>query len=127
MKSRLMCVATAAFTVACAGAQTDFATPANERAGSPEPTAAADGGGVSYQGGDGLSCPTAIAIVGAQGESDGVASEYAWIERHYPGARLKQQSLIDCGGAAADKMAIVTAEGADVVLFFDISRFFGKL
>jgi hypothetical protein len=79
------------------------------------------------QGGDGSSCETAIATVGAQGKSDGVASEYAWIKSHYPGARLKQQSLVDCSGAVADKLAIVTADGTDVVLFLDISRVFGQL
>jgi hypothetical protein len=127
MKIQWMCVVSAALALACGGAQTEPVTPAGERASSPGEAAAADGGGVSYRGGDGLSCQTAIAIVGAAGESDGVAAEYAWIKSHYPGAQLKQQSLVDCSGAAADKMAIVTAEGADVVLFFDISRFFGKL
>ena len=127
MRSELMCVVAAALALACGGARQEPATPASEAASPPEEAAADSGGGISFQGGDGLSCKTAIAIVGAKGEADGVASEYDWIQSHYPGAKLKQQSLTDCTGVAADQMAIVTAEGQDVVLFFDISRFFGKL
>jgi hypothetical protein len=131
MKAQMMSVMAAALALACGGAQQEPATPASEAgseaASAPRETASSAGGGISYQGGSGLSCQEAIVVVGAQGESDGVASEYAWIERHYPGSSFKQQWLIECGGAAADQMEIVTADGKDVVLFFDISRFFGKL
>lgn len=126
MRFHSMCVVSAALTWACGGAQADPVTPAHERASSSGEAAAPAGGGISYEGGDGSSCQNAIAIVGAKGEADGVASEYTWIKSHYPGARLEQQALTECSGAPADKMSIVTAEGANVVLFFDISRFSGK-
>jgi len=126
MKSQLMSVVAAALLLAC-GARPEPASPASEAASGPGETASATGGGISYQGGSGLSCKEAIVVVGAQGEADGVASEYDWIKQHYPGSSFKQQALIECGGAAADQMEIVTADGKDVVLFFDISRFFGKL
>jgi hypothetical protein len=127
MRPEFMCVVAAALALACGGTRRQPATAASEATSGPAETAASGDRGITYQGGDGLSCKTAIAIVGAQGESDGVASEYAWISHHYPGAKFKQQSLIACGGNAADQMEIVTTAGEDVVLFFDISRFFGKL
>lgn len=127
MSSQLKSVLAAGLLLACARRQPPPATPASEAASGPGETASSAGGGITYQGGSGLSCQEAIAVVGAQGERDGVASEYDWIKQHYPGSSFKHQALIECGGAAADQMEIVTADGKDVVLFFDISRFFGKL
>ena len=127
MRREFMCVVAATLAWACGGASPQPTTAASEATSGPAETAASGGGGITYAGGDGLSCNTAIAIIGAHGESDGVESEYAWIGSHYPGAKFKQQALIECGGLAADQMEIVSAEGQDIVLFFDISRFFGKL
>jgi len=124
-----MVIGCATLVSACSGAQKEPATAANEASSGPSEAAASDsaGGAIKYEGGDGSSCKQAIAIVGAHGEQDGVASEYTWINQHYPGSKLDQQSLIDCNGAPADQMAIETADGQKIVLFFDISRFFGKL
>jgi len=125
-------VGCAVLAFGCAGAQKEpatAATPASEATSGPDEAASSQsvGGAIKYEGGDGSSCKQAIAIVGAKGEQDGVASEYSFIEQHYPGAKLDQQSLIECNGAPADQMALETADGKKVVLFFDISRFFGKL
>ena len=55
-----------------------------------------------------------------------VPAEYAWIEAHYPGSQMNMQSLSDCGGSPTDKLHIMTADGRKLVVFFDISSFFGK-
>jgi len=128
--AKWLTIGCATLAFACAGAQKQPATATTEASSGPDEAAASQGSGktgIQYEGGDGSSCQQAIAIVGARGEQDGVASEYTWIKQHYPGAKLDQQSLIDCNGAPTDKMAIETADGQKVTLFFDLSRFFGKL
>jgi hypothetical protein len=82
--------------------------------------------GVSFQGGDGLSCETRVLVRGATGEQQGIAAEYAWLRSRYPGYKLKAQSLTDCQKAAVDRMDITTAQGKEVTVNFDISDFFGK-
>ena len=50
--------------------------------------------GVTYEGGDGLSCETRVVIRGAAGEMDGVAAERAWLRAKYPGSKLRKQSMM---------------------------------
>ena len=67
--------------------------------------------------GEGLSCERRVKV-GA------IPEEYAWVKAHYPGAKVKMQSLGDCGGSPTDKLHITTADGRDLTTFLDISTFF---
>ena len=67
----------------------------------------------------GLSCETRVPV-------PGISAEYAWVRRHYPGAQVKMQALGNCAGAPADELYITTANGRQIILYFDISSFFGK-
>jgi hypothetical protein len=82
--------------------------------------------GVSYGGGDGLSCESRVLILGATGENQGVAAEYAWLRKHYPGSKVNRQSMVECETHPTDQMSITTADGRYVDVHFDISDFFGK-
>jgi hypothetical protein len=81
---------------------------------------------LTYEGGDGLSCQTRIAIRGAGDEETGVDAEYDWLRAKYAGATFRQQALIECDGHPVDRLDITTAKGKDVAIYFDISDFFGK-
>ena len=80
---------------------------------------------ITYTGGDGSSLATAIHIVGALGEDDGVASEYQWIGAHRPGAKVLRQALVMDSGRAYDILSIRHGEATEQV-FFDITDYFGK-
>jgi hypothetical protein len=82
--------------------------------------------GITFEGGDGLSCETRVLIRGAPGGQQGVAAEYAWLRSKYPGHEVKQQALSKCGEHPADKIVIATADGRELTIHFDISEFFGK-
>jgi hypothetical protein len=82
--------------------------------------------GVTFAGGDGLSCETRVVVHGASGELDGVAAEHAWLKAKYPGCKLRRQSLMKCAEQPADQMSITTSDGRNVDVYFDISDFFGK-
>jgi hypothetical protein len=60
-------------------------------------------------------------------ESKGVAAEYKWLSQHYPGYKLKKQSLGHNGGKPYDLMNIKTSSGKEKIIYFDISNFFGNL
>jgi hypothetical protein len=76
---------------------------------------------------DGSSYEKAI-VINETGETSGVADEYAWLKEHYPGYHFKQQSLcFSKKGEPYDVLSIITAEGKDKLVYFDISKFFGKL
>ncbi len=73
----------------------------------------------------------AIRIVGAKGEMDGVASEYACLDAAFgsrkSGAwRLLRQSLLGKNGKNYDLMSIQLADGSKKEILFDISDYFGK-
>jgi hypothetical protein len=80
---------------------------------------------ITFEGGDGASPETAIVILGAEGSSDGVASEYDWIGRMRPGAQIVEQALIQNGERFYDAITIRVG-GKDEVIYFDITDFFGK-
>jgi len=82
--------------------------------------------GVTFAGGDGLSCETRVVIRGAAGEMEGIAAEHAWLRAKYPGSKLRLQALTKCAEQPADQMSITTADGRAVDVYFDISDFFGK-
>lgn len=57
---------------------------------------------------------------------DSVDAEYNWLNKHYPGYSLIMQRLAEHDGKACDVMDIITAEGVEKEVYFDISGFFGK-
>jgi len=89
------------------------------------------GSRIRFEGGDGSSVESAIRVVGAKGERDGVESEYWYLQQVY-GSResgtwqFVGQSLLHVSGKAYDHLDIVVG-GRRTSVFFDISEFFGKL
>jgi hypothetical protein len=59
-------------------------------------------------------------------ETAGVAAEYEWIRKNYPGSKTGGQSLLEHNKIPYDKIEITTAGGEKLDLYFDISKFFGK-
>jgi hypothetical protein len=84
-----------------------------------------DDSGVRYEGGDGRSADSAIIIRGAADSMEGISAEYEWLEREYPGATMRMQSLRPEGDGMYDVLEIVTEDGASHEIWFDISDFFG--
>src|SRR5690349_20003041 len=80
---------------------------------------------VVFSAGDGSSIEKAV-IVQASNENDGVAAEYKWLKEHYPGYARGNQSLMNSGGRAYDRLEITTSNGQPLSVFFDITSFFGK-
>jgi hypothetical protein len=74
---------------------------------------------------DGTSFDKAI-IIEEQTESKGVNAEYIWLKQHYPGYKLKNQSLSNYNKKPYDVMNIVTSEGENKNIYFDITNFYGK-
>jgi hypothetical protein len=89
-------------------------------------TGTATGSGqIQFLGGDGSSLAQAILIHGAQGEVDGVPSEYDWLAANRPGWKAMGQSLISGGSRKFDVLHITNgSQQADV--YFDITEYFGK-
>lgn len=74
---------------------------------------------------DGSSFEKAI-VIKANKDMAGVAEEYAWIRANYPGAKTKGQSLVNKENKAYDILKIVTADGTEKSIYFDITNSFGK-
>jgi len=72
-----------------------------------------------YDDGDGLSCAQRVKVAG-------IAEEYAWVRSHYPGAKVKMQSLSRCEGSPTDKLHATTTDDRELTFYFDISSFFGS-
>jgi hypothetical protein len=64
-------------------------------------------------------------VLGAEGELDGVASEYAWLRRNRPGWRRDMQALMEKDGRKYDVLSISKGKARQKICF-DISDFFGK-
>lgn len=76
--------------------------------------------------GDGSSADLAVDLSAARTEFEGIQAEKVWLNQHYPGARVKSQSLI-AGKKMMDLLTIVLPSGEEREVYFDISSFFGKL
>ena len=76
-------------------------------------------------GNDGSSFEKAI-VINEKSESAGVSAEYAWLRENYPGYMAKGQSLNFHRNKPYDIMTIITADGVEKKVYFDISKFFGK-
>lgn len=74
---------------------------------------------------DGSSYEKAI-IIDVQSESKGISAEYTWLKNNYPGYRSKGQALNFYKKNPYDIITILTAEGIEKKIYFDISKFYGK-
>ena len=81
---------------------------------------------IAYEGGDGSSMEKAVVIKGAKDSGTGIRAEYDWVGKKFPGYRLKKQSVRAKDGKSYDVLAIVTKDGKEMEIHFDISEFFGK-
>ncbi|GAT34785.1 hypothetical protein TSACC_23219 [Terrimicrobium sacchariphilum] len=79
---------------------------------------------VTLAGGDGSSFEKAILVQGAT-EPTGVAAEYAYLDKHYPGYAVTKQSLLNHKDRLYDALDF-TWEGKPHRIYFDITEFFGK-
>src|SRR4029077_3365002 len=76
-----------------------------------------------YTAGDGLTLETAVTIESAS-YPNLVRAEYDWLHEHYPGAKMKSQSLIRQDKKRYDKLTIDTGDGRAIQVWFDITQFF---
>jgi len=74
---------------------------------------------------DGSSYKNAV-VLKEKSEQAGVNAEYAWLNKYYPGYKLKLQSLNYSKKKPFDIMSIVTSDGIEKDIYFDISNFYGK-
>ncbi len=93
--------------------------------GSPVTTASSSTTSTTSAAKDGSSYETAI-VIKEKNESTGVAAEYKWLKANYPGYTLSRQSLQHKNGKSYDVMDIVTKDGEEKKIYFDITGFFGK-
>lgn len=75
---------------------------------------------------DGSTPEWAVDLSSARNEMDGMLAQKAWLERHYPGARVKSQSLL-MGKQVMDLLTIELPSGEEKDVYFDISSYFGKM
>jgi hypothetical protein len=75
----------------------------------------------------GLTCEDPI-VIEAANEGQGVPLEYAWIKQHYPGYRQGGQGMSLCReNSIIDSIEFTTAAGEKKTVYFDITKWFGKL
>ena len=89
------------------------------------PIAAAQAG-VQFTGGNGLSEDTAIKIVGAANEMEGVGAENRWLAQHSPGCSKASQALINGKTSLYDLIELKCGTETRTI-YFDINDFFGKM
>ena len=75
--------------------------------------------------GDGSSFEKAI-FIHERSESSGIKAENIWLRQNYPGYKLQKQSLVQHEKRFYDVMSIITAEGQQKSIYFDINKFFGR-
>ncbi len=80
---------------------------------------------IQYSSSDG-SCKGPILIQGAPNSAVGVRAERVWLNHFYPAMTKKRQSLVLNGDRKMDRIGIVTREGVEESVCFDITEFFGK-
>src|SRR6478735_7045405 len=73
---------------------------------------------------DGSSYEKAI-IINETNTSDGVAAEYKWLRKHYPGYKFLRQALSPYKDKYYD-ILFIKYKGKKKAVYFDISNFFGK-
>lgn len=78
---------------------------------------------VTFGGGNGLSCSTAIIITGASDQMVGSQAEYHWLGRVYPGYKENRFGQGLCGDKKTHVREITTTDGKRFEVIFDISSF----
>ena len=80
---------------------------------------------IHFSGGNGESAAQAVQILGAQGEVDGVRSEYEWVAKRNPGCKRVSQALTSHNDQQIDQLNY-NCSGTIRVFYFDITALFGK-
>lgn len=80
---------------------------------------------ISDTSGDGSSTSQAIILLDKK-ESDGIAAEYDYLKKTYPGYHFITETMIFENNRPFDKFQIKTADGTDQTIYFDISSYYGK-
>jgi hypothetical protein len=75
---------------------------------------------------DGLSYETAI-VINKRTNKPGIDAEYEWLKQNYPDYKFNGQVLTKYNNVPYDIINIITSEGIQKSIYFDISKFFGKL
>jgi hypothetical protein len=65
-------------------------------------------------------------IIKEKNETKGIKAEYEWLRKNYPGYEAKKQALIVQKKTPYDVITIVTENGEEKSIYFDISNFYGK-
>ena len=63
----------------------------------------------------GLSCARPVLV-------KTVASEYEWVQKHYPDSKVVGQKIGFCFGKLVDILTVRTSDGSDLEVYFDISE-----
>jgi len=74
----------------------------------------------------GSAIESAIVLPGATNEVAGVAAEYAYIRKNFPGWKPGMQALLRQNGRQYDRIELTDPDGARRAVFFDITAWFGK-
>lgn len=74
---------------------------------------------------DGSSYDKAI-VIKANNEMKGIEEENKWLRQNYQGCSKKMQSLSNYKKKPYDIITIITSDGKEKEVYFDISQFFGK-
>ena len=82
---------------------------------------------IVFEGGDGFSFENAIVIKNVTTTRDGIAAEYAYIEKKHGNEwKLLKQALLTQNGRRYDVLTIQNmSDNATITYFFDITEFFG--
>jgi predicted Zn-dependent protease len=91
--------------------------------GTPSPVTTSPA--AANSGNDGSNYEKAI-FIDKKNETDGVAEEYKWLRKNYPGYTMISQSLQHKDKKSYDILHIKTKEGEEKNIYFDITQFFGK-
>ncbi len=65
-------------------------------------------------------------VINSEDTQSGIDAEYSWLAENYPGYKFKAQSLQFKDGKLYDVITIITKEGEEKKIYFDISKFFGR-
>jgi hypothetical protein len=78
---------------------------------------------IQFKGGNGSSIEKAIIILGVNTDREGVDAEYRYLDFHYKGWQLDEQTLILNKDMQYDLMVIILLDGSKKDVWFDITEF----
>ena len=87
------------------------------------PRSAAQNNSTAVQ--DGTSMENAV-VIDERSHSKGAKAEYKWIDKHYPGYKLKRTSFLYKETQSYDIVYIETKTGESKTIYFDITKLRGK-